>query len=83
MLTVDRNQITGKLPDGSVKNRSQGTFAKWGSQAPYQIGPGLSHELNIEFDVPSKDLIQVAMQLHGFVVDGKSVELPDLIAVPQ
>jgi hypothetical protein len=81
-LTIDRNQLTAKLPDGTIVSRERGTFAKWGSQAAYVVVPGGSHDIKIEFPVPGTELINVALQLHGFMIDNKPVNMPDFVATP-
>ena|SRR6185436_7718983 len=78
-LTIDKGQVQLRV-SGSLLPREKGVFGKYAK--PKTINPGLSDEFNIEFvigEVPQP----IAMVLEqGFVVEGKSLSLPDYPAEP-
>jgi hypothetical protein len=80
LLLIDKNQIQAKLADGRTLSREIGVFAGHGS--PHTISPGLSHALNVEYQIGDLPL-QVQLQFeHGFLVGGKPFALPPYIASP-
>jgi hypothetical protein len=80
LMTIDKNQITAKLPDGRVLPRELGVFGKYAK--PANVSPGLSHALDLDFklgDVPFAVDLDFA---HGFIVGGKPIALPALSVQP-
>jgi hypothetical protein len=55
-VTVDRDGVTLRLPDGHVVPRSIGTFTQ---HKPYVIGPGGSHAVYVDFKIDGQDWNQI------------------------
>ncbi len=81
-LVVDRNQILAKLPDGRQLSRETGSWGAMWADVHYNIGPGLSHALHIEYRVPN-NTPTVALVLKGFILDGQPIELPDYVVTAE
>ncbi len=80
VVIFDKEQIQAKLPDGRVLARARSVFA--GQAKPSSVMPGGSQPLWVEY-VIGKMPLQVALQFnHGWVKDGKPIELPEFIAGP-
>jgi hypothetical protein len=54
-----------------------GKFAK-----PHIINAGLSHDLNVEYVIGEVPKPAALLFKRGFIVDGKSLPLPDFHVVP-
>jgi hypothetical protein len=79
VVMFDKEQIQAKLPDGRVLSRARSVFA--GQAKPSTVLPGGNQPLWVEY-VIGKTPLQVSLQLHGFVLDGKAIALPDYVANP-
>lgn len=75
LLTIDKAQLQLKLPDGAQIAREAGVFGKYGK--PHYVGPGLSHELNVEFMIGPVPVPVALVLRQGFIVDGRALPLPD------
>jgi hypothetical protein len=80
VVIFDKEQIQAKTPDGRVFARARSVFA--GQAKPSTVLPGASQPLWLEYvigDVP----LQVSLIFkHGFILDGKPIELPDFTVNP-
>jgi hypothetical protein len=80
VMVLDKNQILAHLPDGRTLSRALGTFGKYARPAVVQ--PGLSHDLNIEYEMgPAPMEVTIDFNL-GFIVDGKTQPLGPYVVKP-
>jgi outer membrane protein OmpA-like peptidoglycan-associated protein len=78
-VVIDRNQMAAKLPGGLVKTREVSVWA--GKGKPYDLPPGTSHDLQIEFKV-GKTPVPFAVALNGISAGGMPLALPDYPVSP-
>ena len=81
VVIFDKEQIQAKLPDGRVMARARSVFA--GQAKPSTVLPGGSQPLWVEYVIGKVPLQVSLLFAHGFVKDGKPVELPEFVANPQ
>lgn len=80
LLTVDKNLIQAKLPDGRVLARAMGTFGKYAKAN--QLMPGQGHQLFVEFELgPMPSDLRIVFA-SAIAIDGRPANLPDLSAGP-
>ncbi|HEY2366113.1 MAG TPA: hypothetical protein VGH87_07005 [Polyangiaceae bacterium] len=51
-IVVDRDQMVARLPNGAIVHRAQGTYTQ---HTPYEIPPGASHPVYVEFPAEGWD----------------------------
>lgn len=80
MITVMRDQIDAKLPDGNVIHRSQGSFS---THQPYMIPPGGAHAVYVDFQAQGFDWRLVpSVQIdfsNGVLTNGNPTPMPPFV----
>jgi hypothetical protein len=80
VLIFDKEQIQAHTPDGRVFSRERSVFA--GQAKPSTVLPGGSNPLWVEYKIGATPLQVSLIFKHGFILDGKPIELPDFTVNP-
>lgn len=75
-ITIDKNQMVLRLPEGSEQGRHAGTFGKFGS-GRHVVQPGESHNVFLDFLIEGEPPTEATLEISGVIVDGKPLDLPD------
>ena len=80
VLVFDKEQIRAHTPDGREFARERSVFA--GQAKPSTVAPGGSQPLWVEYKIGETPLQVSLIFKHGFMLDGKPIELPDFTVNP-
>jgi hypothetical protein len=81
VLIFDKEQIQAKTPDGRIFARARSVFAAHAK--PASVMPGMSAPLWVEYVIGEAPLQVSLLFKHGFILDGKPIELPDFVVNPE
>ncbi len=86
VMMINRDLLTIKLPDGSVRTRDRGMyglFGNVGSETTHMLPPnGGVHDVFLDFPM-AKPADTAALLLTGITLDGQMAQFPDYILVMQ
>ncbi len=76
VMTVNRDMLGLKLPDGSVRTRETSEFFGIPTQSTYTLPPHASHEVFVDYKIPDTTP-QATLQLTGVMIDGQPATFPE------